>query len=110
MRDVSLMNPAFLRKEMHDLEMKLIPEGVGQAAEVQTRIDRAYDIFRSFDNADSYELTDGERTEIIHALAAAEVRLYNYTTWHEHALRSYRILLKDRRWIIASKLKFLAPK
>lgn len=111
MSDHSLMNPRHLRKEIADLEFQLIPE-------LERLVDRTHDDVRRIidehlapqyndESNDTVTLTRAQVSDIIQTLSTINMNSWRYAHAEKFALKVYRNLQKDRRWIIGSKLKFL---
>lgn len=111
MSDHSLMNPDHIRKELNDLETYLIPKAKEEETQIREDQDRiiAYfsDEFNDINN-DTVTLTREQASDLIQTLSRHSHLTYVYFSSHEefHA-RVYRVLMQDRRWRFASKLKFL---
>lgn len=103
----SLMNPVHLRKEIADLENEVIPENQKKAQELNESIREAYAILDNQAGNETITLTATEVKKIVETLATAQINTWRFYRTHEFAVRVYKNLLKDRRWIIGSKLRFL---
>lgn len=109
MSDYSLMNPDHIRSEISDLEQDLIPEGEALAQRVHEDIDRIFGYLRSTHNeGEPTTLTTEQVKDVIETLANIDLKRYKYYQAEKFAVRVYKNLLTDRRWIIGSKLRFLS--
>lgn len=109
MRDDSLMNPVHLKSEIKYLETLLVPQRAERVADLQSRIAKAFKPFHITNIRDNtYVLTQDQVNDVCSALAGCEVDLSHTAGTEKFYLEKYQALLKDRRWLIASKLKFLA--
>lgn len=108
MSDYTLMNPAYINKEIDDLEQLLVPQGEALEKKLHEDIDRIINYFRETYNAgEPTTLTTDQVRDVIVTLSNIDMKLYHFSTWHKHALRVYKLLKTDKRWIIGSKLRFL---
>lgn len=104
----TLMNPDHLMKEIHDLETELIPDAEKLSAELKEDYERVLMYFTETHNhGENTTLTVEQTRDVLLTLAKFNHNRYRYSMSYKFNLRVYMTLLKDRRWIIASKLKFL---
>jgi hypothetical protein len=104
MSDHSLMNPAFLKKELADTT-ELLAETETFARELEIDIDRAMTYFVNAPRTEeNLTLTSEEANEIVQLLARMNLYKYRLTSPRKVAVSQYTQLLKDRRYAIASKL------
>lgn len=110
MRDDSLMNPVHLKSEINYLERTYIPMRTARVADLQSRITEAFKPFHvtNIREDNTYVLTTEQVDDVLTALAGCKVDLDTHAFPDPYYLRVYKALLTDRRWLIASKLKFLA--
>lgn len=105
----SLMNPDHIRSEIKDLEETLIPQNEALAKRVEEDVDRILDYFRPTYNAgEPTTLTTEQVQDIIVSLSNVQINRWRYYHAEKFALKVYKALLTDRRWIIGSKLRFLS--
>jgi len=104
--DYSLMNPVYLRGEIHDLD-EMIKSDQEFSDTVHTRIQNLFDTLPNWYGIEQITLTPDQMTEIVQVLAMLDMNRWRYTQPHKFALKMYRQLLTDRRWIIATKFNIL---
>jgi hypothetical protein len=110
MRDHSLMNPDHLKAEISYIETFIVPRRAERTADLHSRIDKAFKPFNITNMRDdnTYVLSRAEVENVLQALAGCEIDLSDTAETDAYYLKKYKALLTDRRWLIASKLKFLA--
>ena len=110
MSDISLMNPEHLQKEIADLQ-GMLSETKALANEVHTDIDRIFDLIQdSHHDGQPTTLSYAQVNDLIEVLAHVDANRWRYFQDIEFTLRIYKLLQKDRRWLIGSKLSFLKKK
>lgn len=108
MSDYSLMNPDHLKSELHDLETNLVPADLQLATELTQDYARIIDYVKDTHNrGENTTLTHAEVSDLIGVLAKFNQNSWRYANGHKFAIRVYKKLMQDRRWIIGSKLRFL---
>lgn len=111
MSDHSLMNPDHLRKEIYDLETTLIPDLEQLEHEMRTAADRIIAYVAPTQNAGQpTTLTTEQVSDLIDTMAKVRLHSWKYAHAEIFAVKVYKNLLNDRRWIIGSKLRFLRKK
>jgi len=109
--DYSLMNPDYLKSEIHDVETELLPAAEKFAKKAHEDLQRINgyieDQYNDTKN-DTIVLTREQARDMIVSLARIDMNRWRYTRGYEFKLRVYKHLMKDRRWFIAAKyLRFL---
>lgn len=108
MEDTSLMNPEHLKSELLYLETEAIPAGKKLAKELKKDFRRILGyVSETHNRGESTTLTRDQVTDLIQTLAKYDNNTWKYYRKHEFDARVYRQLMKDRRWFIGSRLRFL---
>lgn len=110
MEDTSLMNPGHLKSEINDTE-----ELIAQLSEERTQMkERGRQIIRymtdTHNRGESSTLTHEQVSELIGFLSDYNLLAFRFAESRKFTLKVYKRLLKDRRWIVGSKLRFLKKK
>ncbi len=110
MSDYSLMNPDHLKKEIRDIELYVIPTSCKAAQLVCEDADRIIDYCRdTYNNGEPTTLSVAQVSDLIQTLSRHRLDTFvHYANPETFTLKVYNQLLKDRRWFIGSKLRFLA--
>jgi len=108
MSEQSLMNPDYLKTEIHDL-YELIAKDDNTVKELQEKYDRIIDMLRdSHNEGESTTLTFEQTRELIETLGYFNHNIFVFSSLRKFYLRVYKVLLSDRRYYIATKyLKFI---
>lgn len=107
MSDQSLMDIDYIKSELHDLETDLVPDAEDLAKELKEDTDRILGYFDAYNRGENVILTPDQANDVIQTLAKFNQNTWRYSSGYKFQIRVYKRLMKDRRWTIASKLKFL---
>lgn len=109
MGDHSLMNPSYVLQEIHDMEL-LTEKDAEFSAEISADLDRLREHFADQYNDETNDkiVLDREQVaDVLRFLGKIDVNRYRYTHHRPFIIRVYKTLMKDRRWIVGSRLRFL---
>lgn len=107
MEDTSLMNPEHLKSEIVDVK-ELIAQVTEERADLKGKRDKIVGyIAEAHNRGESSTLTHEQASELIQLLSAYDQVAYRYVRKYEFVLRVYRKLMKDRRWFVGSRFRFL---
>ena len=107
MEDTSLMNPDNLKREIKDVK-QLASNVAKERADLKGKRDKIVGyIVETHNRGESSTLTHEQVSELIQLLSAYDMVAFRFVRKYEFILRVYRALMKDRRWFIGSRLRFL---